>query len=323
MILRGGGGDIIASKTSAKAVAGDIYLYNKLTSKKIIVSLEDFQNIVNYDNFSPIGVVVIPGSHKVYGTNKCAVMSIVLMSAITPEQGTSSLEYIKVGSPSETGTRFEKVVTVKNRSSEICEVGGTAGGNTYIPNDTIKKDMYSTKCGHDLNATYYSIISSQNYGISPYLTDGSRNACYYQTSYPSSYSNSLSDFDGLSNTQAWYESEVDQPNWKKDATLEEARFAAACASYRYSPDGTKKGNWYIPSMGELGYAASRAGTINTSIEALISTYGVGRTLESKWCATSTANLYSNLWTIEMFFGEISNLSTSAWGYVIARAFLRV
>jgi hypothetical protein len=48
------------------------------------------------EQITPIGVVVIPTSHNVYGTGECAIVSLNTMSCNTPDTGnlTSSLSGI-------------------------------------------------------------------------------------------------------------------------------------------------------------------------------------------------------------------------------------
>jgi hypothetical protein len=69
----------------------------------------------------------------------------------------------------------------------------------------------------------------------------------------SGYNNALSDFNGLSNTQ----------------TLVGlgAGYVAANAAYKYN-DGASNLQWYLPSMGELGYLMPRFNEINNVIKAL-------------------------------------------------------
>ena len=66
--------------------------------------------------------------------------------------------------------------------------------SAYLPSDKFS----STQCTHDTDAYYYD--SSDTPIPSPYLTDGSRNHGYYQTTSPSSSNNALADFDGRGNT---------------------------------------------------------------------------------------------------------------------------
>ena len=71
--------------------------------------------------------------------------------------------------------------------------------DAYLPSDRFS----GTQCAHDTDAYYYN--TSRTPIPSPYLTDGSRNPGYYQTSSPSSSSNALADFDGIGNSQVLWD----------------------------------------------------------------------------------------------------------------------
>ena len=74
---------------SSEAVAGDICLYSKKENRLLIVSADDIDKCPA-DKYSPVGVVVVPGSHNVYGDGSCGVMSIKTMNCSTPSTGSDS-----------------------------------------------------------------------------------------------------------------------------------------------------------------------------------------------------------------------------------------
>ena len=61
---------------SSQASACDVCLYEKWTDSLVIIPYSLF-NVKTYpsNSYSPVGVVVIPGSHNVYGDGSCGVMS--------------------------------------------------------------------------------------------------------------------------------------------------------------------------------------------------------------------------------------------------------
>ena len=127
-----------------------------------------------------------------------------------------------------------------------------------------------------MDTYYYSIDSYYYHGPSPYLTDESRNPSYYQTSNPSSTSNAFSDFDGKGNTTKIVK-ERNNPF-----------YAAECCNAYYT-EGTKKTQWYLPSIGELGYLMVKLRTINSSIVKIMNIYNYGLTLKTNsagyWSST--------------------------------------
>jgi hypothetical protein len=73
-----------------------VVLVDKTTFKKVAVKQSDL-NLTDYpsEQYLPIGVVVIPASHNVYGTGECGVMSLTEMDYDNPEIGTNSNKRIK------------------------------------------------------------------------------------------------------------------------------------------------------------------------------------------------------------------------------------
>ena len=175
--------------THSEAVAGDILAFDGVKKRLFRVIGEGATDLPK--GCIPIGVVVIPTSHDVYGDGSCGVMSLKPMNCNTPSIGGTSEQYMYWGrySTNISGLRDLDKVPAGNTSNGI-PTGSTSSG--YLPSDKFS----GTQCAHDTD-TYYD---SSSRIPSPYLTDGSRNPGYYQTSSPSSSSNALADFDGIGNT---------------------------------------------------------------------------------------------------------------------------
>ena len=65
----------VASIEAGKA--GDICFYNLAEDRKIIVPFEEYDySLYPSEEYYPLGVVVVPASHDVYGTGECGVVSL-------------------------------------------------------------------------------------------------------------------------------------------------------------------------------------------------------------------------------------------------------
>ena len=262
-------GKLIPSPSS-----GDICLYKKSTQKLLIVEASKF-NTTEYPSsgYSPVGVVVIPSSHNVYGDSSCGVMSLKEMNYNTPDSGSTSYQYMYWGQGKDISnmTNYDVVCHVGNNGSVNEAVQGTTD-YAYLPSDkfTTVQNPYDTD-------TYFKYNDSDYYIPSPYNEDDTRNPAYYQTASPSSSSNAMSDFDGVGNTTKLINLATGQSGWKTASSITNNSSSgyspAACCCWRYHTEGTKQGDWYLPACGELGYIMSKFNKIQQTISTLTSAYG--------------------------------------------------
>lgn len=274
----GGGGEVEPSQS----IACDLCFYDKQNDKVIIVSGKDW-SIEAYPSsrYVPIGVVVVPGSHNVYGDGSCGVMSLKPMNCDTPSTGGISDQYMYWGVNGTTisGLRALDQVPTGNTSNGI-PTGQTA--DAYLPSDQFS----STQCAHDTDVYYAGSAPIP----SPYLTDGSRNHGYYQTSSPSSSSNALADFDGIGNTAKIITKRgtKDYNSWTP-GTIREVDYPAASCCDMFHTEGTQQGDWYLPACGELGYILPPFNKINDTINKMRTAYGssvgVELSTEDYWSST--------------------------------------
>ena len=221
----------------SKAVACDICLYNKTTDKLLIVESSKF-SISEYPSskYSPVGVVVIPGNHDVYGDGSCAVVSLKEMNYKTPDTGSSSnsqnMYFGSDGTDISNLKNYNVVCYVSNGTT----INKTVKGKTtqcYLPSDK----FYSLQNPYDTDTYYYDSSTNYYYAPSPYNEDDSRNPAYYQTSSPSSTANALSDFDGVGNTEIICSLATTQSDWKTASTItnscDSGYYPAACCCWRY------------------------------------------------------------------------------------------
>ena len=302
------------SKKASEAVAGDAVLYDETNDKLVIIDntkLEDYT-----EGYTPIGVVVVPGIHNVYGDGSCGVMSLKPMNCDTPSTGGTSDEnmYWGVYGTNISGLPDLDQVPIGNTSNGI-PTGQTS--YAYLPSDKFS----GTQCAHDTDAYY---ISSP-YIPSPYLTDGSRNPGYYQTSSPSSPSNALADFDGIGNTAKiiTQRGTKDYNSWTPGRTTAADYPAASCCDMFYT-EGTSQGDWYLPACGELGYIIPLFNKINEAIDKMRTAYGSSVGVE--------LNTRNNYWSSTEFSNNDARRVNTNYGYVYSnnknysnyvRAFLRV
>ena len=99
--------------------------------------------------------------------------------------------------------------------------------------------------------------------------------------------NALSDFNGFSNTQTLIGLGVD--------------YKAAHACWEYN-DGVSDLQWYLPSMGELGFLAPRAGEIDTTTTEL----GGFLCSEHQYFTSSTESSENSYYCLAVFLGIVAN-----------------
>lgn len=263
--------DFIIDKS--KTVVGDVVLYDKNNDTKIIVKSDKLNHFKN--GYTPIGVVVIPASHDVYGTGECGVMALRYASKNKPDEGT--VDYsdalcsfgffgTKIFS---TNYNCVNIFTDINSQNAITTIN-PIGTYCYLPVETVSPNR--TECISDSITKYDT--TSNNCIPSPYLNDG-RNSQYYSGS-----NNGLSDFRGKENTETIL-SKVTTANWKTIESLSSVGYRsgtsmATCATWRYSTDGTKQGDWYLPSIGELGYLSVRFKSIDDVMTEIANVFGINR-----------------------------------------------
>lgn len=284
------------SISPADSVAGDYCFYDKTADKVIIVDQTKWSaDKYPSDRCIPIGVVVVPGTHNVYGDGSCGVMSLRGMSCDTPSTGSTLEQSMYWGVPlnnvSEL-TDYDVVCHIGNNGNPQNTICGTKR-QAFLPSEGFD----SIQCPHDTDA-YYHYNDSDYYIPSPYLTDGERNPLYYQTTSPSSPENAMSDFDGIGNTEKIIAKRgtKDYNSWTPGKTTEADYPAASCCDM-FHTKGIQQGNWYLPACGELGYIMPPFNKINDAIDKMRTAYGssVGvelNTIDSYWSSTEYSNNYA-------------------------------
>ena len=324
MMAQGGGGSSVPGVKESEA--GDICVYDvNKGSLAIIKSAEWSASKYPIATYVPIGIVVVPASHGHYKDGKCAVMSLLNMSSTTPDVG--SIEYENLPGYGEDSSSI--LQPLLNNYDSVCFVGdGVVGENVigvseycYLPSD------YFNKIANPYDSNTYYDEYNEKYSPSPYKNDGSFNEEYAKIISPSSQSNCLADFDGYGNTNVMISNVLGQPNWKTDSTIqksyEKGYFPAACCCWRFNTQGTKQGDWYLPSAGELGYVCARRDLIDKSIDKLSNRLSSNATIKVSFNAYVTSSHAYNKSNgfINMGSGYVNNRYISV--FPCARAFLLV
>lgn len=303
----------------------DVCFYDKEQDKLIIVS-EWSAETHPASRYTPIGVVVIPSSHDVYGDGSCGVISLKPMNCSTPATGGTSEQGMYWGVY---GTNISSLpdlnqAPIVGSGSNVGNASSTVTGQDsrpYLPSD----EFSAVRCPHDTDAYYYNSSSSYDQAPSPYLTDGSRNPAYYQTTSPSSNNNCLADFDGRGNTNKIIiqRGSKDYSSWIPTYNNESDYPAASCCDMFYT-EGTQQGDWYLPACGELGYIMPPFNKINEAITKMRNAYGssVGVELGTndwRWSSSEYDSDYARLLITR--YGTVNYLNKNYGNFV--RAFLRV
>lgn len=235
------------------------------------------------DRYVPIGIVVIPTEHDVYGDGTCGVLSLLWLSYTKPDTGIYNHEILALGqSGSDIGLKYYNDIahcgSINNEpwlgvvGIKAIDYATNSGSSVVIPYKHSEQQKWK-QCPTDLE-TYYGKITNSN-GVfcpSPYLEDGTKNHVYGQIDFQSNSTNILADFDGKGATKRFLDAATAQPDWKTDAVLENESGAgyspAACSAWRYHTEGTNQGDWYIPSLAELIYISPRFDDIVETIGVL-------------------------------------------------------
>ena len=151
----------------------NVILYDRNLDK--LVQTSEFTRL-NKNRYEPIGIVVIPTAHDVYGTGECGVMALMSASLTTPDTGQTSNEDFSWGA---SGTDYPELnnFTQANTLSindESCVLGHTT--YSHLPSDN---DNFSGNLSLD-GIAKYKYNHTQN-APSPYNADGSRNPLYFAT----------------------------------------------------------------------------------------------------------------------------------------------
>ena len=233
----------------SQTVFGDICLRNKNNGDFRFINLQLLDEI-NSDEYYLIGFVVVPGLYNIYGDGSCAVMSAYNYSWIADTFGLNS----NVAGISSFTNKIENIELLK-------------------PDYPFMNYIYGISDYHDPEtARLYSILDTAHdpgkfQVIEPHLV-------------PEQYikDNVASDVNGRLWTNMMVELH-NVPNWKTASTIlppsggDYILFNMAAYMYRFAPEGTEPGDWYLPAAGEVAYANTKKREYNNILDTLRYKYG--------------------------------------------------
>lgn len=296
-------------------------------------------NIGNIDNtrYEPIGIIVIPASHDVYGTGECGVMALLFASKRKPDFGEPIDVYTNGGYPVQaypflcTSNAINICDIIKAESNiipirQVVNLGNKQDGlNDAIPLDhwvtkrageylhpelPVETDPNNTWRIHNPldDKTIYS-YGINNYNVflpSPYLSNGKKSPLFFENVD----GNALIDFDGKNNTEYFISKSTKYPDWKSLGTIpdekygwDEQFFTAECCCWRFHTAGTTCGDWYLPAVGELCYIPTRYKSITTTLVELGRLFGKMISLSNYIISSSVESVF-NKYIVSPIFGGV-------------------
>ena len=342
---------------------GDIIFWNGERGLKERYTLDDIraENFPSYnaENFCPIGIIFIPTSHNVYGTNEACMVGLRLASTQYPDVGytaygnnttygtgmgfggsdriTTSDHFIYLRCYSRSGNSTPPKYTLSNDTASNITTYHAADKFSYT-NDSICPDPEGTFYQNPADSTSY------RYAPTPYNADLSRNTTMYTTGYATGTTYANVNMQGRQLTAQILE-KVSVSDWMTSATISRdnvsGSYPAACACTRYHTPGTSgvsfENNayvfdWYLPSPGEAAYIIARCNLLfGTIITALNSWAGsaIGSTRNTGYLWTSGHVRYSssgNIFNSYAIYCSLSSggmLRTRRTNTAVARPVMRI
>lgn len=286
---------IMANRSDAEA--GDIIAFNNSDNKIVFIKAEAF-NAEMHRKYTPVAIVVIPQSHTV--DNKIVGVSLKAMSTASPTNGSATETGIIWGRREE-GTddpnTHDYIVCINLEDNNNPSATIANAPMSYLPSDK----FYGEDGAFDNVVDVYSKWNglAGTYTPSPYLLDGTQSSRYTT----SDVDNALNDMSvkGIGNDEV---------------------SAKVCSQYNV-PIYMGVGNWYLPSIGELGYMVARAEAISYALSQIRTINRMSAAVLSgtnPYWSSTTNNAGSEAWCVNINNGLIAKSSIENENYV--RAFAR-
>ena len=312
-------------KPIEEANYADICFYDKDNDEKIIVSSENLSaELFPLTEYTPIGIVAVPSSHT--DEQRLRIVSLAAMNCDTPDSGS-----VTVHRDITWGDYYHTVNNLQEKN-QIPYLYSLTDDSVVLYNTgsiSLASDYFSGNTNNPLNSLegFYFYNDDSYRMCSPYKEDGSKEPRYFDTS---NTGNVLADFDGKSNTEKilaednFYSTDWQTSTYIDNYAYNQYEHPAAQCTWRFHTEGTKQGDWYLPSIGELGYAYARINTINIVINMLNSQYSqiLGLTFKNHgWYLSSTQYSMNNAVGLYVDQGKVDSVGKNV--YASARAFLKI
>lgn len=256
-------------KLSRETIAGDI-AYMK-DGKVAFASVEEWNDNLG----TPIGVVVIPSSHDDEGYS--TIISLHNMSCQNPEDGTLTGNYVSDDNYMTWGNNntFVPGLMSTNKVPIVDPYTGTSTGTSdwgdfasdmwQDPNIQSESGQYPLPCGDNVAAWPGAWIeeSKEPAIASPYNQDGTKNLNY---AMPGTI---MEEQNGKENSSKILQVTTNGLTGVVNAnSYNTGNYPANTVCVRYRTEGTESGDWYLPTIYELGYLSARFMKINESLKKL-------------------------------------------------------
>lgn len=299
---------------------GDYCVYDKVAERIHIIHRDYYrEDLFPSKYYAPIGIVAISPKHTDDETIR--IVSIYSMNTNDPQNGSYDMAGIWWGAdtaisgnssyntfcyssnPYATSTTSKMTATTSNYLASYIVFGHI--GEAY--------NSMTVNYGTTDNPVYYnSGVTKTVLAPLPYLEDGSVNEAYR--------CGALADMDGDTNTNNIINvrGTKDYSTWTPGIATTTDYPAASCCDMFFT-EGTNQGDWYLPSIGELGYLIPYANEIDTSIKRL---GGIGFAKDTYYLWSSTSSASNRTWLINISKGELVSMYRQ-YGYAGAYAFLKL
>lgn len=274
---------------------GDVVFVDK-ESEVITAVPKELIKDIDPERYEPIGIVVVPSNHNMYGTEECGIIALHCLSARTPDTGCSGddAEDIAYG----TGVLPDDLPKVEywNSSGELSE-GRNYKDDVWTTNDpdnnpVFPKEKEEGDFSVDRRTRFIAdpTLGYKNLGFrkytSPYDAQLKSNLKYINNVYP--HGDSI--FSGKAYNKKILDTLVDE-TWKTASAITDTDFPLIKSAWRYHTIGTKQGDWYVPSVLEIGYLLNRNVTITNSAIELENLYNArfAGSPEPIWSVTACNN----------------------------------
>ena len=291
------------------AQAGDILVVDK-NGKKMYTDPVSYRTLkedgeIGDNGYTPIGVCAIPAGLTVnlgnQGVNKgkSRVVSLANMSLKTPDTGTLRRGYVegdnnmywgdntKVLGNTDNGSVFSKnPYTGVEKNMDWVRLPTTSYllGPSHFSNIDKTDDHYPI---HYMNR-YYPGDGEDRFGVSPY---GEFSNKFFQGYLGNLKGEENCDLIMSKVTAPWQEGEIEN-------SYAAGHCPTVCACRRYHTKGTQAGDWYLPTIGELGIMWARMKEINDSLDLIGEGYAikVGTLKEHREAGNNLNNFGGWLWS---------------------------